>query len=155
MLAAVGLLVLIARPDRTATAGAAAWPWLAAADTDSVAVPDLIDPTAEDFVADGFGLAAPDTIDVDSLAADTTEVDSTLRARTYFQQPARTGSSVSIVPPFRPGIRGRLGTYWRRDVTLDSAAYVYRVRESVGDTEVRAPAEVSLSEFLAARRRPP
>ncbi|PAP79246.1 cell surface protein SprA [Rubrivirga sp. SAORIC476] len=152
MLAAVGLLVLIARPDRTATAGAAAWPWLAAADTDSVAVPDLIDPTAEDFVADGFGLAAPDTIDVDSLAADTTEVDSTLRARTYFQQPARTGSSVSIVPPFRPGIRGRLGTYWRRDVTLDSAAYVYRVRESVGDTEVRAPAEVSLSEFLAARR---
>ncbi len=195
VLALGGLLALIARPDRTAEAGPAAWPWLAPADTDTVDIPALplpalplpapADTTDADTVAvgpvaapglpparparsapdttdaepaaadtsrgalDEFLLAVPDTVEG---AADTTDADTTVRARTYFPERTDGTAAVSVVPPWRPGIRGRLGAYWRREVTLDTSAYAYRVREVVGDADVRAPATVTLDEFLAARR---
>ncbi|WP_420455500.1 cell surface protein SprA [Rubrivirga sp.] len=193
VLALGGLLALIARPDRTAEAGPAGWPWLAPADTDTVAAPTFpldrplplapplaadttdadstdAEPAAADTVAtdegrprvdglalpaapeapsDEFLLIVPDTVEV---AADTTDADSTVRARAYFPEPVRDAPAVSVVPPWRPGIRGRLGAYWRRDVTLDTSAYAYRVREVVGDADVRTPATFTLDEFLAARR---
>ncbi len=88
-----------------------------------------------------------------SLASDTTETDSLDRARAYFSRPVRAGSGASVVARRLPGVRGRLGSYWQRQVVLDTAAYVYRVSETVGQANVRAPAEVSLPEFLAARRQ--
>ena len=146
-LAFAGLLALVTQPD-PAAAGGASWGRLGArSDTDSVAVPRLGVP--------GDSLVLGDSLALDSLlteaASDTT--DSTARAQTYFSQPLRTTSGVSLAPRTLPGIRGRLGTYWRRDVALDSAAYRYRVREIVGDDDVRAPADVTLTEFLAARRQ--
>ncbi|MEM7787693.1 MAG: cell surface protein SprA [Bacteroidota bacterium] len=141
-LALAGLLALVAQPD-PAEARRGAWDRLEArSDTDSVAVPRL-----------GADLAG-DTLDADALAAlppDTT--DSTARARTYFAQPIAVPFGVSLTERRLPGIRGRLGTYWRRDVTLDSAEFRYRVREVVGDDDVRAPADVTLAELLAARRQ--
>ena len=140
-----GVLVLLAG-DAEAEPGRAAWAGMTApADTDSTALPDR-----EALLAIP---ALRDTLDEDTPAADSAEVDSTARARAYFPTTVRTGTGASIVPRRLPGIRGRLGTYWRREVTLDTAAYRYRVRELVGDDDVRAPAEASLAEFLAARRQ--
>ena len=87
------------------------------------------------------------------LTADTTDVDSTALARAYFPRPLSSGPGVSVVARRLPGVRGRLGSYWRREVTLDTSAYAYRVRETVGEADVRAPATVTLAEFLAARRQ--
>ncbi len=142
----LGAVLLLCADDVEAGPGSFRSPRLTApADTDSVAI-DL-----------------PRTLSLDSLDTDTTEtdttdtdsaaVDSTRRARTYFPRPVRTGSDAAIVPRRLPGIRGRLGTYWRREVTLDTTAYRYRVREVVGEDDVRAPADVTLDEFLAARRQ--
>ncbi len=169
VLALGGLLAILARPDRAAVAGPASWPWRVAADTDTVAVPDpaelppaelpvpaTSDTTAADTTDEDGGLAPPDTAalpDTLGVAADTTEADSTVRARTYFPRPLDSSPYVSVVPRYLPGVRGRLGTYWRRDVTLDTAAYAYRVREVVGEQEVRTPATFTLDEFLAARRQ--
>lgn len=154
----VGALALMWADDVEAGPGAFARPRLVApADTDSVAT-GLPDPFAPlPLAADTAGGAPADTLDAepaaDPIATDTLAADSTERAREYFRQPVRTGSGVSLAPRRLPGIRGRLGTYWRREVTLDTAAYRYRVREVVGDDDVRAPADVSLDAFLAARRQ--
>ena len=94
-----------------------------------------------------------DSAETDSAAADTTEADSTARARAYFPRAAATGPGVAVVARRLPGVRGRLGSYWAREVTLDTAAYAYRIRETVGDDDVRAPATLTLAEFLAARRQ--
>ena len=154
MLAFTALLAVVARPDAAAEPGAG--PWTAArADTDSVAVPDLRD------VLDAALADTADTASADSAArlaaaapaaSDTTEADTTARAPVYFARPAgRPG--VSVVPRRLPGVRGRLGSYWQRRVSLDTASYTYRVRETVGDADVRAPAALTLPEFLAARRQ--
>jgi cell surface protein SprA len=175
VLALSGLLALLARPDRVAVAGPASWPWRVAADTDTVAVPSpdglpvagdtteaagaASDPAAADSAAaeTDFGFAVPDTVVVsDSLevaAADTTDADSTERARTYFPRPLDSSPYVSVVPRYLPGVRGRLGQNWRRTVTLDTAAYAYEVRELLGEEDVRVPATFTLDEFLAARRQ--
>ena len=149
-LAFAALLAVVARPDAVA-AGPGAWPWTPArADTDSVAVPDLRDvlDAALADTTDEAGL----TVAADSVAGDTTETDTTARAPAYFARPAgRAG--VSVVPQRLPGVRGRLGSYWQRQVSLDTASYTYRIRETVGDADVRAPAALTLPEFLAARRQ--
>ena len=158
-LAFAALLAVVARPDAV-VAGPGAWPWTSArADTDSVAVPEalrqaldasLADSTEADTTEVPFGA---DSLGGDSLASDTTETDSTARARTYFSRPTGSGSGVSVIPQRLPGVRGRLGSYWQRQVVLDTAAYVYRISESVGQADVRAPAQLTLPEFLAARRQ--
>lgn len=150
-LALLGLLTLVAQPGDVEASGGLVWPRLGArADTDSVDVgPPALDVPAPDSLR-------LDTLALDSLAAGaalTDTTDSTARARAYFAQPAPTGAAVSLVPRYLPGVRGRLGTYWRREVTLDSTDLRYRVREIVGDDDVRAPADVTLEDFLAARRR--
>ncbi len=151
----LGAVLLLRADDVEAGPSAAGWLRLQApADTDSVevAMPDGFAPILPDAAASDSLL--DDTTGADTADADTlTAVDSTERARAYFRGPVRTGSGVSLAPRRLPGIRGRLGTYWRREVTLDTAAYRYRVREVVGEDDVRAPADVPLAAFLAARRQ--
>ncbi len=164
--ALAGLAVLAAWPDAV-SAGPGAWPrLLAPADTDSVAVaaPDTIEvdasalEAAPDTVdADSLGLeVAADTVDADSLglevAEDTVEVDSTLRARAYFPVPTDVGVSAAVLERRIPGVRGRLGQYWRRQVSLDSSALSYRVTEDIAGAE-RAPVQLSLAEFLEVRQQ--
>ena len=158
VLAFSALLAGIARPDPAAAArGGGAWR-AARADTDTVAAPRLL----RDMLLDEAGALDPvqadtldDTLPADSTAADSlgAATDTTDRARVYFPRPVRSAPGVALTARRLPGVRGRLGAYWQRQVTLDTAAYVYRVRETVGQQDVRAPAELSLSAFLAARRQ--
>lgn len=89
-------------------------------------------------------------------SADSTLVppDSTRRALLYLPGvPGALGRfHATIAPEQLPGLRGRLGTYWRRTVTLDSAAYVYTVREAVGSEDVRVPSDVALPDYVTAQR---
>ena len=151
--ALVGLLVLAVRAGTVEASPGSPWAdawsprWLAPADTDTVAVaPPAPLIGADDLPALGSA-APPDTVEAGGAA------DSTARAEAYFRVPLRPGVGAAVVSRRLPGIRGRLGSYWRRDVALDSADYAYRVREVVGDADVRAPADVSLAEFLMARRQ--
>ena len=156
------LLVLGGRAGTVEAGPGASWAprWLAPADTDTVAVvvPDVGRiPLGDlpDLGVGALGAAPPDTARADSARADSTggAADSTDRAAVYFRAPLRTGGGAALTARRLPGVRGRLGTYWRREVTLDTAAYRYRVREVVGASDVRAPADVPLSEFLMARRQ--
>ncbi len=177
-LALAALVAVVARPD-PAAAGPGGGRWTPApADTDSVAVGavpgrvglDTLDrppavpasgadssgadtvavarPLADSLVTDGLGAGG-----AGAVAADTTDADSTVRARAYFPRALGIGPGVSVVARRLPGVRGRLGSYWTREVTLDTSAYAYRVRETVGGGDVRAPATLTLEAFLAARRR--
>ena len=121
--------------------------------------------TATDTLAgDTLGVAGADSLlgparivfepDSASLAAaDTVVADTTRRAFEYLPGSTLGGTGVSVVPRRLPGVRGRLGPYWQREVTLDSAEYAYTVREEVGGVDVRAPALLTLDEFVAAQRR--
>ena len=170
--ALVGLAVLAAWPGPV-SAGPGGWRSVAPADTDSVAVPALEDAAPardttdlEDGDPGGAVLeAAADTVEADSaaapeadapsaleVAADTAEVDTTARARAYFPVPTTVGASASLLERRVPGVRGRLGQYWRRQVTLDTTALAYTVTEEVAGVE-RAPAQLSLAEFLEVRQR--
>ena len=169
--ACLGVLLVLAGRAGTVEAGPGA-PWaprpLAPADTDSVrvVVPDVERVPMGDLPDLGTaprdaappGAAPPDTVEVDTAAVAAADslggaADSTDRADVYFRAPLRTEGGAALTARRLPGVRGRLGTYWRREVTLDSAAYRYRVREVVGDRDVRAPADVGLAEFLMARRQ--
>ena len=157
------LLVLAGRADRVVAGPGWAPRWLAPADTDSVrvalpsVVPDVERVPFGELPDLGVGAAPPDSVLADSAlaAADSAggAADSTERADVYFRAPLRTGTGAALTSRRLPGVRGRLGSYWRREVTLDTAAYRYRVREVVGAGDVRAPAELSLPEFLMARRQ--
>ena len=114
------------RPDSVVAFAALAALPAVRADTDSVAV----------FRPEGDSLGV----------ADTTVADTTRRAFEYLPGTPLGGTSVSIMPRRLPGVRGRLGAYWTREVTLDSAAYQYTVREEVGGADVRAPAQLTLDE---------
>ena len=176
-LALAALVAGVARPDPVA-AGPGGWPWSPArADTDSVALvpldvlrldaprldpsqpdtldrPPAADPTVADSVAADSASAARAAADGLPVAADTTDADTTDgTARAYFPRAAAPGPGVSLAGRRLPGVRGRLGSYWTREVTLDTAAYAYRIRETVGGDDVRAPATLTLAEFLAARRQ--
>ena len=157
------LVALAGRAERVEAGPGWAPRWLAPADTDSVrvALPTVI-PDVERVPLGalpdlGVGATPPDSALADSAlaAADSLggAADSTERADVYFRAPLRTGTGAALTARRLPGVRGRLGTYWRREVTLDTAAYRYRVREVVGAGDVRAPAELSLPEFLTARRQ--
>ncbi|MDT0630287.1 cell surface protein SprA [Rubrivirga litoralis] len=148
--ASVGVLLVLAAHAGTVEAGPGAprgAGWLAPADSDTVRTtpPAPAPPAAVPLRA--APPAAGDSALVGGAA------DSTERAEAYFRGPRAPGLGAALAARRRPGVRGRLGTYWRREVTLDSAAYRYRVRETVGDADVRAPADVGLGEFLMARRQ--
>ena len=150
------LLVLAGRAGTVEAGPGAAWgAWLAPADTDTVRVDAA--PLRDAPPRPALGPLPGDSARADSVfaPADTTggAADSTRRAEAYFRVPFRPGLGAAVTSRRLPGVRGRLGTYWRREVTLDSAAYRYRVRERVGAADVRAPAELDLPAFLAARRQ--
>ena len=170
-LAFAALVAVVARPD--AVAAGPGWRW-APADTDSVAVvaPAAVAPDSVRLDSVRLDSVRLDSVRLDSVRIDTGAADSTARpvtvtfgdapadttdslsrARTYFPSSAAVGPTVAAVPRRLPGVRGRLGSYWRREVALDTASYVYRVREVVGDDDVRAPAALTLPEYLAARRQ--
>ncbi|MEM0964235.1 MAG: cell surface protein SprA, partial [Bacteroidota bacterium] len=148
----VATLALLTEPEWV-TAGPGGWRLSTVSDTDSVAVPlpdTLLAPVAGDSAAVSDSTAALDSSAVaaaDSVAADTTE-----RARTYFQVPFDIGTSASVLDRRLPGVRGRLGSYWQRQVTLDSTDLTYRITERLGSDE-RVPAELTLDQFLRARRQ--
>ncbi len=124
-------------------------------DVDSLALDSLaLDAPALDSLLQPDALPDPDSLAGDSARADTTDTLSTERAERYLPglPDAVRRYSASVVPPQLPGIRGRLGAYWRRTVTLDSAAYVYTVREAIGNSDVRAPADATLDAFVVAQR---
>ena len=133
---------------------------LAADTTDApgraLAVGDTTDVPTRDSTAAGPAARAPAPAARGPgrlASADTTDADTLLRARTYFPGTAAPRPGVSVVPRRLPGVRGRLGSYWQRQVALDTTDYVYRVREVVGDQDVRAPAALTLPQYLAARRQ--
>ena len=139
-----------ARPD-TALAGDTL---RAATPADSAAAPaDVrVDMEAMPLLTAG---AARDTALFARLpgTADTVRTDTTRRALDYLPGVLETGTAAAVAPRRFPGLRGALGTYWQRNVTLDSTAYEYTVRESVGGEDVRAPAVLTLEQFVAAQRR--
>ncbi|WP_412061998.1 cell surface protein SprA [Rubrivirga sp. IMCC45206] len=143
------LLALVAQPDRS-TAGPALWPWLAPADTDSVAVPALPD-LASPGPADTTDTPVAGFFDDDTDTLVVAGPDTTERARRYFPLPVESSAAASPVLRWRPGVLGQRGAIWQRQVQLDSTEYTYRVTETVGG-EARVPAVLSLDEFLAARR---
>ena len=85
--------------------------------------------------------------------ADTAQADTTRRALEYLPGVPTDGTAVAAVDRRVPGLRGVRGPYWLRQTTLDSTAYTYTVRESVGGEDVRVPAILTLDEFVAAQRR--
>ena len=130
----------------------------ARADTDTTrgATPDSLDAALHEAIADVLELVS-DSTRIDSLGqlivADTVEVDTLLRSKAFFPSAQSDGYGVSLRPRRRAGIRSVLGPYWQRNVTLDSTAYQYAIRETVGDTDVRTPAVLPLDSFLVARRQ--
>ncbi|MEO0560430.1 MAG: cell surface protein SprA [Bacteroidota bacterium] len=130
----------------------------ALADTDTVAVFGGQNPPASSLdsaLADVLDLVNDSMLtDEDELAmADTVEADTLLRSRTFFPSVRRDGYGVALQPRRLPRIRGVLGPYWQRNVRLDSTAYQYAIRETIGNTDVRTPAVLSLDSFLVARRQ--
>ncbi|HYE57771.1 MAG TPA: cell surface protein SprA, partial [Rhodothermales bacterium] len=112
----------------------------AVADTDTVIAGGRRD-TARDA---GAALTPPG----DSARVDTTQAD-TGRARYYAPRVrelpyARLGRRNSFLPP--------LGSSWRTSIDLDSTALRYRIREHVGDLDVRVPVTVGLDAYRALRR---
>ena len=140
--------------------------WHVAADTDSVAVPNPFpeDPfSADPFAVDPLQQIVDSLVDArfeaaDSLiAADTLGADSTQRATRYlpgtpYDRPFRPRTIAPPIAPRTPALRGRFGTYWNRDVTLDTSVYRYTVRQQAGGADVREPSELDLREYLVTRR---
>ncbi len=98
-------------------------------------------------------VTVPGPDDLLLASADTVRTDTTRRALEYLPGVPTDGTAVSAVDRRVPGLRGTRGTYWQRQTTLDSTAYTYTVRESVGGEDVRVPAILTLDEFIAAQRR--
>ena len=129
---------------------------------DVLALVDGDSTVSGDSTALGDPVAVADSMAVgDSTArgglvavADTVEADTLVRSRAYFPTVRGDGSDGAVTPRRRPGLSGGpLGPYWQRSVTLDSTAYQYAIRETVGGTDVRAPVTLSLDSFLVARRQ--
>jgi cell surface protein SprA len=90
---------------------------------------------------------------LDSLRADTARADSL---------PPDTGRAAVYAPRMRELPYARLGRRnpflpplvgaWRTDVALDSTALRYRIRERVGDEDVRLPVTVGFDAYRALRR---
>ncbi len=138
-----------AAPVDSAQAGAVLLDSLRAA-ADTVAVPIDMEPMPLRASAPrdtAFFARLPGT------AADTVRTDTTRRALDYFPGVPETSTAASAAPRRVPGLRGALGSYYQRNVTLDSTTYQYTVRESVGGVDVRAPAVLTLEQFIAAQRR--
>ena len=150
-----GLAVLAVLPS-SVTAGPGSWQPVALADTDSVAVPDLEvvpDAGALEATADAGEADTVDTVEADTVETNPAlSPDSTVRARRYFPVPTDVGVSASLLSRRVAGVRGRLGAYWRRQITLDSTDLRYRITEDVAGAE-RAPVQLSLAEFLEVRQR--
>ena len=113
---------------------------------------------ARRVVADTTALAArsvtvPDPDAALFARADTARTDTTRRAREYLPGVPTDGTAVAAVDRRVPGLRGVRGAYFQRQTTLDSTAYTYTVRESVGGADVRVPVVLTLDEFIAAQRR--
>ena len=123
----------------------------ARADSDTLVLGrDSLGAAIEDAVAFSDDPAAADST---PALRDTTEADTLLRSRAYFPAPRTDGYGASLSPRRRSGLAGILGPYWQRDVTLDSTAYQYAIRETVGGADVRTPVALSLDSFLVARRQ--
>ncbi|MEL6614337.1 MAG: cell surface protein SprA, partial [Bacteroidota bacterium] len=107
---------------------------IARADTDSVAV------------------GTDSLLVADSLAADTTDADSTARAQ--YLLPALLRENFYAVPVERlvPALLGGRIRALQQQVLLDSSALRYSAREFVGTTDIRTPVDLSLDEYLAAQR---
>ncbi|MEM6782465.1 MAG: cell surface protein SprA [Bacteroidota bacterium] len=121
------------------------WRYVAAADTDSVAVQP----------ADTANLPPFDPADVESLRVaaigDTTTLDTT-RAATYFPRRQRDSRTAAVVERRDRPFDFAPGSYWRREAELDSVDLRYSVREIVRDEDVRVPVELGLEEFQATLR---
>ena len=165
LVGAVAALVLVALGLRAGVAEAGPGaplrlaPARVAADTDTarIVLPPLPDtPFVPDTLArpDTAGAPSPDTLAADTLAA---RADSTERALRYlpgtpYTRPFGLRTAAGARAFRTPRLRGQLGPYWQRDIALDTAAYRYTVRQTAGGDDVRVPAEVSLRDFLLARR---
>lgn len=102
---------------------------------------------------DALGVAARDTVEADSLGAaapDSNLVDRYLRALYRRDRARYAAPAPRLERPFSP----RVGTYWRREVTLDSTETRYRVEETVGRSQsVRDPLTLDLRQYQRARLR--
>ncbi|NNF57064.1 MAG: cell surface protein SprA, partial [Rhodothermaceae bacterium] len=139
--AVLGFLWLVLHAH-SAAANEAPWPRVfttAVADTDSVAVPNV----ADSLRADSLG----------ALASDTTETDTTRRARLYFPAPRREGIGAPLVDRNTRPYQFDLGAYWRREVLLDSTDFRYTVTEQVAGQDVRVPVETDLPTYRDLRLR--
>ncbi|MEM6326078.1 MAG: cell surface protein SprA [Bacteroidota bacterium] len=150
---ATGVLVLLHAGDLEAgsTEAGVRLPGAVRADTDSVAL-DLDDevlrlssPTAATDTTEA------DTAAADTAAADTTEADSTARAR--YLLPATPRETFYAVPVERlvPSLLGGRVRARTQTIELDSALLQYRVRETIGNEDIRTPIDVSLEDYLAAQ----
>ena len=171
LVGAVAVLVLAALGWRAGTVEAGPGgplrlaPARVAADTDTarVVLPPLpsspFDPVADTLLADTLlaDTLAAGALDAGVALADTVDQDSTERARRYlpgtpYDDPFRLRSAAGARVFRTPRLRGRLGPYWQRDVVLDTSVYRYTVRQTTNGEDVRTPADLSLRDFLLARR---
>ena len=98
--------------------------------------------------------ADTDTVAVarDSAVIDTTEADSTARAR--YLLPALPHDNYYAVPTERliPSILGGRLRQRQQQILLDSSALRYTVRETIGGEDIRTPIEIPLEAYLLAQR---
>ncbi|GAB5518300.1 MAG: hypothetical protein RhofKO_05510 [Rhodothermales bacterium] len=110
--------------------------WIALADSDSTALDSL----------------TLDSLRLDSLAADTT--DSTFyapRALNYLNRPRLDRRSALLFPRGERAFTPKLGGYWEHQVELDSNDQVVRIREQVGENDVRYPIELDYESYRRQR----
>ncbi|MEM1057248.1 MAG: cell surface protein SprA [Bacteroidota bacterium] len=140
-LAAVGFALLLIRAGSLEAGDSderLILPGAVRADTDSVAIePDDL----------ALGILR------DTTEADSTGADSTARARYLLPALPRESYSASPVTRVRPSLLGGTIRARTQSVVLDSALLQYRVRETVGNADIRAPIDVSLEEYLEAQLR--
>ncbi|MDA0378818.1 MAG: hypothetical protein O2899_04945, partial [Bacteroidetes bacterium] len=104
--------------------------YIARADTDSVAV---------------------DTLDVDSLLADSLFVPDSALVWEYIPAFRRDDWGAKVAPTDRLVMSPSLGRWWKYDVAFDTLARTYTAREVVGETDVRFPVSLNYDEYRAAR----
>lgn len=158
------VLVSSAANDQGFSARSYSTRYVAAADTDSVAVQIdslLIVRGMLDSLLTAGGNA--DSLDIlltdiemqlvrlDSIAADTLAPVDTVLIRKYFAPVRKDAPSASIFPRSARAFSTKFGRYWTHQVEFDTLARTFTIHERVGSVDVRHPITLDFEAYKNAR----
>ena len=117
-----------------------------------------IDPEYQDYrakhgfiaVADTDSVAV-DTLDVDSLLADSLFVPDSALVWQYLPSFTRDAWAAVLQPKDRLIMSPSLGRYWQYSITFDTTALTYTSHEQVGGVDIRYPVTLEYDAYRAAR----